>query len=92
MWRTTSPSLPVLTWSSLTIMIINVYDAKTRLSSLLDRAAAGEEVIIARAGRPVARLVPVDAPRPRAGGQLAGLAVPEEALAPLTEAERDAWG
>lgn len=73
-------------------MIINVYDAKTRLSSLLDRAAAGEEVIIARAGRPVARLVPVDAPRPRAGGQLAGLVVPEEALAPLTEAERDAWG
>jgi prevent-host-death family protein len=73
-------------------MIINVYDAKTRLSALLDRAAAGEEVIIARAGRPVARLVPMEAPRPRTGGQLAGLVVPEEALAPLTKAERDAWG
>jgi prevent-host-death family protein len=35
----------------------NVYEAKTHLSQLLDRAAAGEEIIIARAGRPVARLV-----------------------------------
>jgi prevent-host-death family protein len=36
---------------------INVYEAKTHLSQLLDRAAAGEEIVIARAGRPVARLV-----------------------------------
>ena len=36
---------------------VNVYEAKTHLSQLLDRAAAGEEIIIARAGRPVARLV-----------------------------------
>ena len=35
----------------------NVYEAKTHLSQLLDRAAAGEEIVIARAGRPVARLV-----------------------------------
>lgn len=73
-------------------MKINVYDAKTRVSSFLDRAAAREEVIVARAGRPMVRLVPVDAPRPRVGGQLAGLPVPEVALAPLIEAERDAWG
>ena len=38
---------------------VNIYDAKTRLSELVDRAAAGEEVIIAKAGRPVARLVPL---------------------------------
>ena len=38
---------------------INIYDAKTRLSELVDRAAAGEEVIIAKAGKPVARLVPL---------------------------------
>jgi len=38
---------------------INVYEAKTRLSQLLDRVAAGEEIIIARAGRPIARLVPL---------------------------------
>lgn len=40
---------------------INLYDAKTRLSELVDRAAAGEEVIIAKAGKPVARLVPLHA-------------------------------
>jgi prevent-host-death family protein len=42
---------------------INIYDAKTRLSQLVDRAAKGEDIVIARAGRPVARLV---AWRPRA--------------------------
>lgn len=47
---------------------VNVLEAKTQLSRLLDRAEAGEEVIIARAGRPVVRLVPItagalDAPR-----------------------------
>jgi len=35
----------------------NVYEAKTHLSQLIDRASAGEEIVIARAGRPVARLV-----------------------------------
>src|SRR6266851_707397 len=38
---------------------INVHAAKTHLSSLLDRVARGEEIIIARAGKPVARLVPL---------------------------------
>lgn len=38
---------------------VNVYEAKSKLSGLLDRVAAGEDVIIARHGRPVARLVPV---------------------------------
>lgn len=47
---------------------VNVLEAKTQLSRLLDRAEAGEEVVIARAGHPVARLVPIatgapDAPR-----------------------------
>jgi prevent-host-death family protein len=37
---------------------VNIYDAKTRLSQLVDRAEAGEEIIIARGGRPAARLVP----------------------------------
>ena len=36
---------------------VNVYDAKTRLSQLIDRAAKGEDIVIARAGRPIARLV-----------------------------------
>jgi prevent-host-death family protein len=38
---------------------VNVYEAKTHLSQLLDRVAAGEEIVIARAGHPVARLVPL---------------------------------
>jgi len=36
---------------------INIYEAKTRLSQLVEQAEKGDEVIIARAGRPVARLV-----------------------------------
>ena len=38
---------------------VNLYDAKTNLSSLVERAARGEEIIIAKAGRPLARLVPL---------------------------------
>jgi prevent-host-death family protein len=41
---------------------VNVYEAKTHLSRLLDRVEAGEEVIIGRSGRPVARLVPYRKP------------------------------
>jgi prevent-host-death family protein len=41
---------------------VNVHEAKTNLSRLLQRVAAGEEVVIARAGVPVARLVPVKLP------------------------------
>ena len=53
--------------------LINVYEAKTRLSRLIDRAADGEEIIIARHGRPVARLVPYRAPaKPRRLGALRG--------------------
>jgi prevent-host-death family protein len=42
-------------------MIVNVHSAKTNLSKLLERAENGEEVIIARAGKPVVRLTPVAA-------------------------------
>ena len=53
---------------------INVYEAKTQLSSLLNRAEAGEEIIIARNGRPVARLIGIGAHRPdRTPGSLRGL-------------------
>lgn len=45
-------------------MLVNIYEAKTRLSALVERALAGEEVIIARAGEPIARLTPI---RPTAG-------------------------
>ncbi len=48
---------------------INVHEAKTQLSRLLERAHAGEEIIIAKSGEPYARLVPLDirAPKRQAG-------------------------
>ncbi|MCL4847699.1 MAG: type II toxin-antitoxin system Phd/YefM family antitoxin [Acidobacteria bacterium] len=52
------------------VMQVNVHEAKTHLSQLLARVAAGEEIVISKAGRPVARLVPFrDAGRPRLLGQ-----------------------
>jgi prevent-host-death family protein len=42
---------------------VNIHEAKTQLSRLLAKVAAGEEVVIARNGEPVARLVPVEPPR-----------------------------
>jgi len=44
--------------------IVNIHEAKTHFSKLVDRAAAGEEVVIAKAGRPVARLVGYSPPGP----------------------------
>jgi prevent-host-death family protein len=43
--------------------VVNVYEAKTSLSRLLERVEAGEEIVVARAGRPIARLVPYQAAR-----------------------------
>jgi prevent-host-death family protein len=53
--------------------IANIHEAKTQLSKLVERALEGEEVIIARAGKPMVRLVPVrDSDTPRKGGQWKG--------------------
>lgn len=50
-------------------VILNLYEAKTRLSQLVDRAARGEEIIIAKAGKPLAKLVPLQERRePRKPG------------------------
>lgn len=52
---------------------VNIYDAKTHLSDLVDRAGAGEEIVIAKAGVPTARLVPLRAVHEgRAPGQWTG--------------------
>ena len=54
-------------------MIVNMHEAKTHLSRLVERAAAGEEIIIGKAGRPRARLVPYAEHRsPRQPGRLRG--------------------
>jgi len=52
---------------------VNIYEAKTRLSQLVDRVAEGEEIIISRSGRPVARLVAYYQPTPaRKPGRMRG--------------------
>jgi prevent-host-death family protein len=49
-------------------MTVNVHEAKTHLSRLLARVEAGESIVIARAGRPIAVLAPVDRPKTRRPG------------------------
>ena len=48
---------------------VNLYEAKTNLSKLVDRAAAGEEIVIAKAGKPKAKLVPYRTGKKRKFGQ-----------------------
>ena len=56
-----------------TIPYVNIADAKARLSELVEKAARGEEIIIARDHKPVARLVAVESPRrPRTSGSAKG--------------------
>jgi prevent-host-death family protein len=71
---------------------VNVHEAKTHLSRLLDRALAGEEVVIARAGRPLVRLVPVAARGRRVPPSVPGLIVTDAFLDPLPPDELARWG
>ena len=71
--------------------MVNVHEAKTHLSKLLERAHGGEEIILAKAGKPYARLMPL-APRERRRlGQLAGLELGPQFFEPLPEEELAAW-
>ncbi|MBI5862218.1 MAG: type II toxin-antitoxin system Phd/YefM family antitoxin [Rhodocyclales bacterium] len=71
------------------MQIVNIHEAKTHLSRLLEHVAGGEEIIIAKAGKAVARLVPLAAaPGNRQLGLLKGrLNVPEDFDAPLTDSD-----
>jgi prevent-host-death family protein len=73
---------------------VNLYDAKTQLSRLVERAAAGEEIVIAKGGRPLARLVPLaQRTAPRELGFLAGrVRVAPDFDAPLPEDLATAFG
>jgi prevent-host-death family protein len=80
---------------------VNVAEAKTRLSELLDAVDRGEEVVIANRNKPVARIVPFGTPRVRpvfgagrAGMEAAGKTWEdvERELAPLTDEELADWG
>jgi prevent-host-death family protein len=72
---------------------VNIHAAKTQFSRLVDAAAAGEEIIIAKSGKPVARLGPLFAPkRKRKLGALAGrLRVPADFDVPLPDEVLDAF-
>ena len=70
---------------------INIAEAKAKLSSLLDRALAGEEIVIARAGKPLARLVPMETMTRRKPGAWRGLKIPNDALfTPMDPEDLDA--
>lgn len=69
---------------------VNVQEAKTHLSQFLARAMSGEDIVIARDGTPLVRLVPVVRPEPRPVGFVAG-SVPEEFFEPLPDNELELW-
>ena len=69
---------------------VNVHEAKTHLSRLLERAHAGEEIIIAKNGKPYARLTALAAPQARKPGLLSG-DVEDAFFEPLPDEELRAW-
>jgi prevent-host-death family protein len=71
-------------------MTYNVAEAKAHLSRLLDAAMSGEDVVVARAGKPLVRLVPVQTPPPRRMGVLP-MHVPDDVFEPLTPDELATW-
>lgn len=78
-------------------MTMNLYEAKTQLSQLVDRAASGEEVIIAKAGKPMVKMIPVE-PQEKPKRRLSGLNllrvtyVADDFDAPMTDEELELWG
>ena len=75
--------------------IFNVHEAKTHFSKLIERAHAGEEIILAKAGKPYARLVPitsVEKPKRKPGGlRVTGEIDDSVWFDPLPDDELDAW-
>jgi prevent-host-death family protein len=73
--------------------IYNLYEAKTRLSNLIDRAAKGEEIVIAKSGVPLAKLVPL--PKSKAkrkpGGWEGKIRVSDDFDAPLPDSIQSAF-
>jgi prevent-host-death family protein len=75
------------------VRTVNIHAAKTQLSRLVEDAAKGEEIVIAKAGKPVARLVPLADVRPkrRLGGLAGKVQIPEDFDAPLPDDILDAF-
>jgi prevent-host-death family protein len=73
--------------------VVNMHEAKTNLSELVAEVEAGGEVILARAGKPVARLMPLRKARPRRLGRWKGKVKMSKAFdAPLNAKDLAAWG
>lgn len=72
-------------------MQVNVHEAKTQLSKLIEAALRGEEVVIARDHKPAVRLVPVEARRPFRFGSLAHLLGTTPDFPPIPDEELDRW-
>jgi len=72
---------------------VTIHAAKTTLSQLIERAHAGEEVVIARRDVPVARLVPItcDPPKRRPGTLRGVVKIPKSFFEPLPADELDVW-
>lgn len=70
--------------------IVNVHEAKTHLSRLLEEARAGEEIVLAKGGKPVAKLVPVQDATTRQLGFVAGR-LTKAFFEPLPDEEMTAW-
>ncbi len=71
---------------------VNIHEAKTQLSKLLERVAAGEEIVIAKNGQPVAKLVAIVS-EARAPGRLKGrIRIGRDFDAPLPDAIAEAFG
>ena len=62
------------------MLTVNIHDAKTNLSKLIDKAVKGESFIIAKAGKPLVKVTAIgeaDAPKPRIGFMMGRIAIPE---------------
>ena len=73
---------------------VNIHQAKTQLSKLVEEAAAGEEIIIAKAGKPIAKLVSLEigSRKPRTPGSLQGkIKMSDDFDAPMSEEELALW-
>lgn len=80
---------------------VNIYEAKTSLSALLQAVAGGEEIVITKRNKPIARLVPFETAKARPTFGMASEALERSgltradiarALEPMTKDELDAWG
>lgn len=78
----------------MTMTVVTIHKAKTELSKLIKRVEAGEEIVIARGDKPVARLVPTRSPSKTSRGHAAWkgrFTLPDSFFDPLPEDELRAW-